>query len=102
MKEAVVIHPRLTVYGGAEILAMHVVKSLQDSGFFVSLVCDNFDPEEVERSFGMGKVLRGCNPIMVPRFRPLLPKLLALQKLRYAHTLMKTLKGITPDRAFRT
>ena len=102
MKEAVVIHPRLTVYGGAEILALHVVKSLQDSGFLVSLVCDNFDPEEVERNFGMGKVLRGCNPIIVPRFRPLLPKLLAVQKLRYAHALSKTLKGMKPEIAFST
>jgi len=102
MKEAVVIHPRLTVYGGGEILALHVVKSLQDSGFVVSLVCDNFNPEEVEGNFGMGKVLRACKPIIVPRFRPLLPRLLAIQKLRYAHTLLKTFKGMRPDIAFST
>src|SRR5436309_15663295 len=97
MKEAVVIHPRLTVYGGAEILALHVVKSVQDSCFLVSLACDNFDPEEVERNLGMGKQLRGCNPIIVPRFRPLLPELLPAQRLRYAHALSKPLNGMTPD-----
>ncbi len=102
MKNAVVIHPRLTVYGGAEILALHVIKSLQDSGFLVSIVCDNFNPEEVERNFGMGKVLRACNPIIVPPFRPLLPRLLAIQKMRYAHTLLKTLKGMRPKVAFST
>src|SRR5436309_13937485 len=102
MKEAVVIHPRLTVYGGAEILALHLIKSLQDSGFLVSIVCDNFNPEEVETNFGMGKVLRACNAITVPRFKPLLPRFLAIQKLRYAHTLLKTLKGLRPDMAFST
>jgi len=102
MKEAVVIHPRLTVYGGAEILALHVVKSLQDRDFLVSLVCDNFNPEEVERNFGMGKVLRACRPIIVPRFKPLLPRLLTAQKMRYAHNLMKMLKTLRPDVAFST
>src|SRR2546427_4392768 len=102
MKKAVVIHPRLTVYGGAEILALHVIKSLQEAGFLVSVVCDNFNPEEVERYFGMGKVLRECNPIRVPSFKPVLPRLLTLQKLRYAHSLLRILKGMRPDVAFST
>ncbi len=97
-----VIHPRFTVYGGGEMIALHVIKALEDSGLSVSLVTDNYQPQEVEKNFGMGRILERCAPILVPRFHPLIPRLLALQRLRYSSEVMRVVKGLDVDIAFST
>ncbi len=102
MKEAVVIHPRLTVYGGGEMVALHVIKALQELDYKVSIVTDNYSPVEVERNFRMGKVMENCKPIKIPPFRPVLSRFLALQRLPYASKVMDLLRGLKPDVAFST
>ena len=61
MKQAVVIHPRFTNYGGAEIIALHIIKTLQDLDFEVSIVTDNYNPAEIERNYRMVRFLRMLN-----------------------------------------
>jgi glycosyltransferase involved in cell wall biosynthesis len=102
MKSAVIIHPRLTVYGGGEMVALHAIKALLEAGFAVSIVTDNYRPDEVEANFRMGSVLERCKPIIVPRFRPVLPRLLALQKLRYAESVLKIVRRLKVDIALST
>jgi glycosyltransferase involved in cell wall biosynthesis len=102
LKKAVVMHPRFTEYGGGEVIALHVIKALQDSGFSVSFVSDNYNPAEVERNFGMGRVLEKASHIQVPPFRPMFRRFLALQHLRYASRVMKTVKDLDADVVFST
>ena len=100
MKQAVVIHPRLTIYGGAEIIALHIIKTLQELDFEVSIVTDNYNPAEIERNYRMGKVLENTKPILVPPFKPVVSRFLALQHLRYSERVMRVLRGLQPDIAF--
>lgn len=102
MKQALVIHPRFTVYGGGEMVALHVIKALQDLDYNVSIVTDNYNPVEVETNFRMGKVIENCRPIKIPPFRPVLSRFLALQRLPYAAMVMNMLKDLRPDVAFST
>src|SRR5438445_12731459 len=102
VKQAVVIHPRFTVYGGAEIIALHIIKTLQELDYEVSIVTDNYNPAEIEHNYRMGKVLENTKPILVPPFRPVVPRFLALQHLRYSERVMRILRGLQPDIAFST
>lgn len=102
MRKAVVIHPRFTEYGGGEVIALHVIKALQDSGFSVSLVSDNFNPAEVEKNFGMGRILEEASHIRLQPFRPLFRRFLALQHLRYASKVLEAVKDIDADVVFST
>jgi len=102
VKQAVVIHPRFTVYGGAELIALHVIKTLQELDFEVSIVTDNYNPAEIERNYRMGEVLENSKPILVPPFKPVVSRFLALQHLRYSKRVMRVLRGLHPDIAFST
>src|SRR5438445_1553118 len=102
VKHAVVIHPRFTVYGGAEIIALHIIKTLQELDFEVSIVTDNYNPAEMEHNYRMGKILENSKPILVPPFKPRLHRFLALQHLRYSEIVMRVLRGLHPDLAFST
>lgn len=96
------IHPRFTVYGGAEVVALHTIKALQGLDYEVSIVTDNYNPSEIEHNYHMGKVLENCTPISIPPFRPILSRFLALQKLRYSAKVMDVLRTLKPDVAFST
>lgn len=102
MKQAVIIHPRLTIYGGGEMVAFHVIKALQDLDYETWIVTDNYNPVEAERNLRMGGVLEKCKAIKIPHFRPLLPRFLALQRLPYAAKVMDSLRSLKPDVAFST
>lgn len=84
MKKALVVHPVMSFFAGGEFLCLCVCKALQESGFQVTLATDVFDQSEAERTFGMGDVMKNCRYVRIPEFRPLAPRLLALQKLLYA------------------
>jgi glycosyltransferase involved in cell wall biosynthesis len=106
MKEALVIHPRFYIYGGGELLCLHTCKVLQDMGYHVNLVCDVFDPEAVERIYGMGDVMKKCAHYRVPIFRPFRPlfrkRFLALQKVFYARTIKRALNTLPGEVVFST
>jgi len=102
MKQAVVIHPRFTVYGGGEMVALHAIKTLQGLDYHVSIVTDSYNPAEVERNFRMGNIMERCTAIRIPPFRPVLSRFLALQRIPYAAKVMRTLKDLRPDVAFST
>lgn len=47
------IHPCLTVFGGAELVALYVLKLLLDDGWGVTLLSDGWNPGEAYRRFGL-------------------------------------------------
>ncbi len=83
-------------------VALHIIKTLQDLDYKVSIITDNYDPLEVERNFRMGRIMEKCNPIRVPAFKPVLSRFLAPQQLAYARRLMRLLRTIKADLAFST
>src|SRR5438093_2869386 len=84
MKEALVIHPKLSVYAGAEYLCLYACKILQTLGYHVNLLSDSFDPQKAEKLYSMGEVLSRCTHIQLPEPTIAFPrKLLALKGLVY-------------------
>jgi glycosyltransferase involved in cell wall biosynthesis len=84
MKKALVIHPVMSFLAGAEFLCLCVCKALQEADFQVTLATNVFDPSEAERMYGMGDVMKNCLHVRIPEFRPIAPRMLALQRLLYA------------------
>jgi glycosyltransferase involved in cell wall biosynthesis len=71
LKQAIVIHPRFTLYGGGEVVGLHVCKALQELGYHVFLACDVFSPEETERHLGLGAIMNKCTHVPVTKgFKP--------------------------------
>src|SRR5713101_4527471 len=59
MKEALIIHPYLSVYAGGEVVALHTINALLNLDYHVSIVADRVDPEEAEKFYPeIGHVLR--------------------------------------------
>ena len=103
MKTAVVIHPQFTIYGGGEMVCLHVLKVLLDLNYSVTIVTDHYSPALVERNFRMGEVMARCNHLSIAPFRPVLGRLLALQRLRYAEQIAALIsKNLEPKLAFST
>ncbi len=103
MKTAVVIHPRFTIYGGGEMVCLHVLKVLLDLNYSVTIVTDHYSPALVERNFRMGEVMARCNHLSIAPFRPALGRFLALQRLRYAEQIAALIsRNLEPELAFST
>lgn len=107
VKQALVIHPWFTVMGGGELLCLHTCKALQDAGYEVSLVADEFNPDAVERIYGMGDVLKACKWIRVEPFRPFSPRIkqfrfFAVQRLFYNRRIRNAIRNLPGDVVFST
>lgn len=90
MKDLLVIHPRFSLYGGGELLCLHVIKALLEQGHRITLASDSFSPAMCEQMFGpIGRVLSKTRILLLPRFKQVLPRFLAYQHLRYAGELQK-------------
>jgi glycosyltransferase involved in cell wall biosynthesis len=94
IKDAIVIHPRFTLYGGGEVVGLHVCKVLQELGYHVHLACDNFNPDEVDQHFGLGGIMKKCTHVPVlGEFRPILTRrFLAYQRAIYSLRLLNSIK----------
>ncbi len=69
MREALVIHCKLSVYAGAEYLCLYACKVLQSLGYHVNLLSDVFEPSKVEHLYGMGEVMSACSHLRMPQSR---------------------------------
>lgn len=83
-------------------IALHVIKVLNELDYRVSIVTDTYSPADVERNFRMGKIMAGCTPIRISTFKPRLSRFLAAQRLGHASKVMGPLKYLKPDVAFCT
>ncbi len=96
LKEALVIHCKLSIYAGAEYLCLYTCKVLQSLGYHVNLVSDEFNPSKVEELFEMGNVLSSCSHIPLPELKTKLPsKLLVLQRLVYTAKLARFARSLS-------
>jgi glycosyltransferase involved in cell wall biosynthesis len=102
MRQALVIHPQFTVYGGGEMVCLHVIKALQQMDYHVTVASDHFESREVEQKFGLGSILARCDHLPLPRFKPSFPRLLGYQRLSYYGKTMRKLESLRPDIAFST
>ena len=102
MKQALVIHPLFTVYGGGETVCLHVIKALQEVNYSVILASDNFSPKEVDERLGMGEILSRCRHFLLPKFNPRIRKFLAYRRLSHMSMLMRKMESLKPDIAFNT
>ncbi len=92
----------MSFYAGGELLCLYLCKTLQEMGFQVYLASNEFDPSKVERIYGLGYIMEACTYIRIPEFRPVAPRLMALQKLCYAIRIWPFLKGFKADIVFCT
>lgn len=83
-RKALVIHPVMSFLAGAEFLCLCVCRALQKAGFQVTLASNAFNPSEADRIYGLGEVMKTCQHVRIPEFRPIAPRMLALQQLLYA------------------
>lgn len=126
MKEALVVHPRFTIYGGGETVCLHVVEALQKAGYHVILVTDSSDTATISRNLGARwkQVLDQCDFLDTPtvlrarwdteskdllpfmRFRGVIPRFMALQRLFYSRKVRERIESqvhqVRPSLVFNT
>jgi len=80
-----VIHPRMSIFGGGERVCLHTIKALAEDGHSVSLLSEKFDWNRVHQIFGLQGFL--INQIemdlkdYMPEFRTPVRKFMAYQRL---------------------
>ena len=78
------IHPRLSVKGGGERVAIHSILAASKAGHEVTLLTEDFDETSFEEFFGCSGLFDRVNRCYYPAFKPILgPRLLLYQRLAY-------------------
>lgn len=78
------VHPRLSVKGGGERVAIHSILAATRAGHDVSLLTEEFDEASFEDFFGCSGLFDKVKRSYYPAFKPVLgPRLLLYQRLAY-------------------
>jgi glycosyltransferase involved in cell wall biosynthesis len=102
MKRALVVHPQISYYAGAELLCLYTCETLQRAGYHVTLACDVFNPADVDRHFGLGNVVQKCTHKKISQFSPIIPYFVSLQKIIYAIRMRTLLSRTDAEVVFST
>lgn len=102
MKKALVIHPMMSFYAGGEYLCMNVCQALQEEGYNVTLASNEFRPSEIERFYQLGSVMEKCDYVRIPQFKPLLSRLMVLQRFIFGQKIWGMFSGTDADVIFST
>jgi len=79
-----VVHPRLSVLGGAEQVAIHSLRAIVENGHQASLISEQFDIAKLEDFLGCQGLLDKVDRLSFPVFNPLVSKgFLLYQQLYY-------------------
>ncbi len=82
--KVLLVHPRLSVKGGGERVAIHSILAATKAGHEVSLVSEQFDEASFEDFYGCPGLFDKVNRRYYPSFKPLLgPRVLLYQRLSY-------------------
>src|SRR5436853_342208 len=82
--KVLLVHPRLSVKGGGERIAIHSILAATKAGHDVSLVSERFDEASFEDFYGCPGLFDNVNRSYYPPFRPVLgPRVLLYQRLAY-------------------
>ena len=77
------VHPRMSVMGGGERVAIHSIKEALREGHEVYLACESFDVNAFEDFFGVQGLFRNVRLLTYPPFRPVARKAVLYQRLIY-------------------
>jgi len=90
----VVVHPRMSVMGGGERVAIHSIKEALREGHEVSLATEEFDVDSFEDFFGVQGLFENVRLLTYPPFRPIIRKAVLYQRLLYHQSrLRKIVRG---------
>jgi alpha-1,2-mannosyltransferase len=78
-----IVHPRLSVKGGGERVAIHSIKEALREGHEVYLACEEFDVDDFEDFFGVQGLFKEVRILTYPPFRPLVRRFVLYQRLFY-------------------
>src|SRR6266496_6059892 len=82
--KVLLVHPRLSVKGGGERVAIHSILAATKAGHEVTLVSEQFDEASFEEFYGCPGLFDKVNRSYYPHFKPLLgPRVLLYQRLAY-------------------
>jgi len=77
------VHPRMSVMGGGERVAIHSIKEALREGHEVYFVSEKFDVEAFEDFFGVQDLFKNVHMLSYPIFRPPLTRAVLYQRLVY-------------------
>ena len=82
--KVLLVHPRLSVKGGGERVAIHSILAATKAGHEVSLLSEEFDEASFEGFYGCLGLFDKVNRSYYPAFKPVLgPRFLLYQRLIY-------------------
>src|SRR5207247_11477019 len=79
----VLVHPRMSVMGGGERVAIHSIKEALREGHEVSLATEEFDVDSFEDFFGVQGFFKNVQLLTYRPFRPIIRKAVLYQRLIY-------------------
>jgi glycosyltransferase involved in cell wall biosynthesis len=82
--KALLVHPVFSVFGGGEYVALNVIIALRDSGYDVSLMSQDYDPDAVRRAFHFEEALDEILVIAPTKFKPKVGRAMAFQRMMFA------------------
>jgi alpha-1,2-mannosyltransferase len=94
----VVVHPRMSVMGGGERVAIHSIKEALREGHEVYLATEEFDIDSFEDFFGVQGLFENVRLLTYPPFRPVIRKAVLYQRLVYHQSRLR--KIVSTERAF--
>jgi alpha-1,2-mannosyltransferase len=77
------VHPRMSVMGGGERVAIHSIKEALREGHEVYLATEKFDVDGFEDFFGVQGLFKDVRMSTYPQFRPVVRKAVLYQRLIY-------------------
>ena len=94
--KVLLVHPRLSVKGGGERVAIHSILAATNAGHEVSLLSEEFDEASFEDFYGCLGLFDKVNRSYYPAFKPVLgPRFLLYQRLIYHWLRIK--KAVSQD-----
>ncbi len=94
----IVVHPRMSVMGGGERVAIHSIKEALREGHEVYLATEEFDIDSFEDFFGVQGLFKNVRLLTYPPFRPIIRKAVLYQRLVYHQSRLR--KIVSTRRAF--
>ena len=94
----IVVHPRMSVMGGGERVAIHSIKEALREGHEVYLATEEFDVDSFEDFFGVQGLFKNVRLLTYPPFQPMIRRAVLYQRLAYHQLRLR--KFVSKNRAF--
>ena len=94
----IVVHPRMSVMGGGERVAIHSMKEALRHGHEVYLATESFDVDSFEDFFGVQGLFRNVRLLTYAPFRPIVHRAVLYQRLVYHQSRLR--KIVSRNRSF--